>query len=281
MKLSQLQELAKKVQLEIKSEETEYLLTSFSKLEEMLAKFQQSQLKDSQPYQKQTKLTLRNLHQLTKAYSTHSIKKETVRLFRPKGDGEANELESLLKEQIFLVACVLTIAIFWANQKPKVTRNKKKILTPSFLKYFDMTKNDYPRIKDPNFFTISAVELAQKLLGKILVRNLNGQIIKVKIVETEAYIGDPQGVLIRAAETLDRHTVPVISQHDKRKKYHYYTNGPGKLCRALSIDISLNNVDLTTSNLIYLEDQPELNQEEIVATKRVNIDYAGSDKDRL
>jgi len=93
--------------------------------------------------------------------------------------------------------------------------------------------------------------------------------------------GDPQGVLIRAAEPLDHHTVPVSSLHDERKKYHYYTNGPGRLCRALSIDISLNHTDLTTSDLIYLEDQPEINQEKIVATKRVNIDYAGADKDRL
>ncbi len=50
-------------------------------------------------------------------------------------------------------------------------------------------KKDYMRITDPNFFTINAVELAQQLLGKILVRNINGQLIKVKIVETEAYIG--------------------------------------------------------------------------------------------
>jgi DNA-3-methyladenine glycosylase len=185
------------------------------------------------------------------------------------------------------------------------------------------------RIVNPNFFTISAAELAQKLLGKTLARNINGKIIKVKIVETEAYIGkidrachahqenkskwksaalynrggcayiyliynthycfniassvkgDPQGVLIRAAEPLESHTIPVHSLRDERKKFHYYTNGPGKLCRALNIDISLNHIDLTTSDLIYLEDQPELNQDEIVATKRVNIDYAGNDKDRL
>ena len=29
--------------------------------------------------------------------------------------------------------------------------------------------------------------------------------------------GDPQGVLIRAAEPLNHHTIPVISQHDERK----------------------------------------------------------------
>ena len=45
------------------------------------------------------------------------------------------------------------------------------------------------RITDSSFFTISATELAQKLLGKVLVRKINDQIIKVKIVETEAYIG--------------------------------------------------------------------------------------------
>ena len=93
--------------------------------------------------------------------------------------------------------------------------------------------------------------------------------------------GDPQGVLIRAAEPLGHHTIPLTSLHDKNKKFHYYTNGPGKLCRALNIDISLNHTDLTTSDLIYLEDQPELSKDEIVITKRVNIDYAGADKDRL
>ncbi|MCE8168382.1 MAG: DNA-3-methyladenine glycosylase, partial [Candidatus Moeniiplasma glomeromycotorum] len=45
------------------------------------------------------------------------------------------------------------------------------------------------RIASPNFFTVHATKLAQKLLGKILVRKINDQIIKVKIVETEAYDG--------------------------------------------------------------------------------------------
>ena len=93
--------------------------------------------------------------------------------------------------------------------------------------------------------------------------------------------GNSQGVLIRAAEPLDHHTIPVLSHHDSKKKFHYYTNGPGKLCRALKIDLNLNHVDLTTSDLIYLENQPELSPDQIVATKRINIDYAGADKDRL
>jgi len=93
--------------------------------------------------------------------------------------------------------------------------------------------------------------------------------------------GEPQGVLIRAVEPLNHHTIPVISHHDPQKILHYYTNGPGKLCRALNIDISLNHTDLTTSKLIYLEKAPEVSKDQIIATKRVNIDYAGTDKDRL
>jgi len=78
MKLSQIQVLAKKVQLEIKTEETRHLLNSFLELEELLTKFRQLQLKNNQPHQKQAKLTLSNVQQLTKNYLTHKVKQEIV-----------------------------------------------------------------------------------------------------------------------------------------------------------------------------------------------------------
>jgi DNA-3-methyladenine glycosylase len=53
----------------------------------------------------------------------------------------------------------------------------------------DNLKMNNCRISEADFFTNSAVDLAQKLLGKILVRKINGKITKFKIVETEAYIG--------------------------------------------------------------------------------------------
>ncbi|WNE40641.1 MAG: Putative 3-methyladenine DNA glycosylase [Mycoplasmataceae bacterium] len=185
------------------------------------------------------------------------------------------------------------------------------------------------RIASEIFFTVNAVELAQKLLGKILVRKINNEFIKVKIVETEAYIGkidkachahlenksrwkakalynrgghayvyliygiyycfnitssvegDPQGVLIRAVEPLEYKNFLTPSRYNENKKFYCYTNGPGKLCRTLNIDISLNNADLTTSDLIYLENQPEIELEKITITKRINIDYAGKDKERM
>ena len=41
-----------------------------------------------------------------------------------------------------------------------------------------------------SFFKKGALELAQELLGKILVREIDGKVLKAKIVETEAYIGE-------------------------------------------------------------------------------------------
>lgn len=41
-----------------------------------------------------------------------------------------------------------------------------------------------------SFFKQGALDLSKKLLGKILVREVDGRILKAKIVETEAYIGE-------------------------------------------------------------------------------------------
>ena len=39
------------------------------------------------------------------------------------------------------------------------------------------------------FYKLNAIELAPKLLGKLLCRNINGKIIKARITETESYFG--------------------------------------------------------------------------------------------
>ena len=45
-------------------------------------------------------------------------------------------------------------------------------------------------ILEKDFFKQGALDLAKDLLGKILVRECDGRILKGKIVETEAYIGE-------------------------------------------------------------------------------------------
>jgi DNA-3-methyladenine glycosylase len=41
----------------------------------------------------------------------------------------------------------------------------------------------------PEFFLQDTIEIAQKLIGKLLIRHLNGQELSGRIVETEAYLG--------------------------------------------------------------------------------------------
>lgn len=93
----------------------------------------------------------------------------------------------------------------------------------------------------------------------------------------------PQAVLIRAVEPLDG--VEGMAQNRFGKPFDELTksqrrgltNGPGKLCGALSLDRSFNGIDLCGNN-IYIEDSTVKNLS-IVTTKRVGIDYAEEAKD--
>ncbi len=93
----------------------------------------------------------------------------------------------------------------------------------------------------------------------------------------------PQAVLIRAAEPLEG--VEWMAQKRFEKPYEQLTklqrrgltNGPGKLCCALSLDRSFNGMDLCGDE-VYVEDGKTRNSN-IVTTKRVNIDYAEEARD--
>jgi DNA-3-methyladenine glycosylase len=58
------------------------------------------------------------------------------------------------------------------------------------------------------------------------------------------------------------------------------TNGPGKLCIALSIDRNLNGEDMCNGGNFYIEDC-NYSDFEIVSSKRIGIDYAEEYKDCL
>ena len=97
--------------------------------------------------------------------------------------------------------------------------------------------------------------------------------------------GNPQAVLIRAVEPVKG--LDIMAQNRFGKTYSHLskaqiknlTNGPGKLCRALSIDNNLNGEDLC-GNKLYVE-EGENKKNNIVAAKRVGIDYAEEAKDYL
>lgn len=188
-------------------------------------------------------------------------------------------------------------------------------------------------IINKEFYNRSAVDVAKELLGKVLVREVDGKILKGKIVETEAYIGESdkachayngrrtkrteplygeggisyiyfiyglyhclnvvtreenvaEAVLIRALEPLNE--FDYISQIRYKKDFNELTktqiknlaNGPSKLCLAYLIDKNLNEYKLYEKGELYIEEH-EIEDFEIVETKRIGIDYSEEAKDFL
>ena len=89
----------------------------------------------------------------------------------------------------------------------------------------------------------------------------------------------PHGILIRAAEplsgiehmSLNRYSLPIEALTPS--KLRGLTSGPGRLCSAMGIDISLNGASLM-GPVIYIE-EPETNEEfTIESSPRINIPYA-------
>ncbi|MFW5988382.1 MAG: DNA-3-methyladenine glycosylase [bacterium] len=96
----------------------------------------------------------------------------------------------------------------------------------------------------------------------------------------------PDAVLIRAVEPLT--TLDIIKENRKikSKKLEDLTNGPGKLCQALAIDKSFNYHNLIKSDQLYIikdekEKDKDKNKEQVIADKRINIDYAEEYKDKM
>lgn len=182
------------------------------------------------------------------------------------------------------------------------------------------------RILSRSFYHKDTLEVARGLLGCFLVRKIGRRVIRARIVETEAYVGEddlachaskgrtkrtevmygeaghayvyliygmhhclnivteaedfPAAVLIRAVDIVSS---PVIlgpfgggqaSRDDKKKKVAVKTDGPGKLCRFLTIDRSLNGWDVTKGEKLWIESGQSSSGETISVTKRVGIDYA-------
>jgi len=163
------------------------------------------------------------------------------------------------------------------------------------------------RILKRAYFSRPTLRVARSLLGKYLVRKSGRRTLAGRIVEVEAYIGTedrachaskgrtartdvmfgpagvsyvyliygmyhcfnivteragfPSAVLVRAVE--DREAQAVI-------------DGPGRVCRFLAIDRTLNRVDLTEGTELWVEDRGErVAPSMVVSGRRIGVDYAG------
>jgi len=156
------------------------------------------------------------------------------------------------------------------------------------------------------FFDRACLQVAEDLLGHVLVRRIGAITLLGTIVEVEAYAGrddlgshasrgrtkrtaimfgpagfayvyliygmhhclnvvadregEPAAVLIRALQPLDA--------------LDGSTDGPGKLCRTLRIDRSLNGTDMAKSGALYVAQETLLSGFHVASGPRVGIDYA-------
>ncbi|MDD2434983.1 MAG: DNA-3-methyladenine glycosylase [Bacilli bacterium] len=150
---------------------------------------------------------------------------------------------------------------------------------------------------DLDFYSQSALEIAPLLIGKLLVRNIDNQIIKYRITETEIYYGEEDTACHARFGKTNRSKL-LYEQGGISYVYlcygiHYLFNvvtgpknhpeavliraiegynGPGKLTKALHITKDLNGIDLSTSDELWIEDDDY--KTSYTTDKRVGIDYA-------
>jgi DNA-3-methyladenine glycosylase len=164
-----------------------------------------------------------------------------------------------------------------------------------------------------HFYEASALTVARRLLGKTLVHRQEGMRRAVRISEVEAYIGEhdlachaskgrtartdvlfgPPGIAYvyliygmyhcfnvvtgkegRAAAVLVRAGEPLEGIAPGAR-----TDGPGRLCRAMGIDLSQNRSDLLGTR-IFIEDAPGVSSSEVLRGPRIGVEYSGHWKDK-
>ena len=162
------------------------------------------------------------------------------------------------------------------------------------------------KILTRTYFNRPTLTVARSLIGKYLVRSIDGRMLAGKIVEVEAYVG-PQDKACHASKGRTQRTEVLFGPPGVAYVYLIYgmyhclnvvtereefpsavliraieidgelIDGPGRLCRALQIDRRLNRVDLTTGESLWFEDRGVLVERGDVGTHpRVGVDYAGA-----
>jgi DNA-3-methyladenine glycosylase len=88
--------------------------------------------------------------------------------------------------------------------------------------------------------------------------------------------GLPHAVLVRAVEPEEG--IELMRERRSVSKDRELTSGPGKLCRALGIDLSFDGEDLTTGKRVRLEETGvRFKPEQVAAGPRIGVAYAAED----
>lgn len=91
----------------------------------------------------------------------------------------------------------------------------------------------------------------------------------------------PEAVLIRGVVPFDDVSKATMKKLRPVRKESSLSDGPGKLCLAMEIDRSLDDVDLCApgSNFYVADAGIKISEDQIISGPRINIDYAEEAKD--
>lgn len=154
---------------------------------------------------------------------------------------------------------------------------------------------------DYDFFHREKLIVARELAGKIVARRLpSGEIIRVRITETEAYGGEEDKACHASKGRTPRtellygragiiyvylcygiHWLMNIITGDEGAPQGVLLragenlNGPAKLTKAIGVDKYFNGLSIIDNEEIWIEDDGEVF--EITTAPRVGIDYAGEE----
>ncbi len=156
-----------------------------------------------------------------------------------------------------------------------------------------------------DYFNRPTLTVARSLVGKYLVRSIDGQETAGRIIEVEAYVGSADkachaskgrtprtDVMFNAAGVAYvyliygmYHCLNVVTEREEFPAAvliraievdGVLIDGPGRLCRALQIDRSLNRIDLTAQESLWFEDRGgRILRRQVAALSRIGVDYAG------
>jgi len=168
-----------------------------------------------------------------------------------------------------------------------------------------LRKTSPGKILPRSYFNRSTLVVARSLLGKYLVKQNGGGTMAGRMVEVEAYVG-PHDLACHASKGRTLRTQVLFGRPGISYVYMIYgmyhclnvvteeaefpaavliravevegqlSDGPGRLCRAFSIDRSLNCIDMTARRHLWFEDRgTKIPRVKIRAFPRIGVSYAG------
>jgi DNA-3-methyladenine glycosylase len=155
------------------------------------------------------------------------------------------------------------------------------------------------KVLPQQFFNRKTLQVAKDLLGKYLVREIDGEILKEKIIETEAYVG-PHDLACHSSKGRTKRCEPMFGEPGTIYVYFTYgmhwmlnivtekidspcavlirgtehVSGPARLTKKFKVDKMLNGKMLGKKSGLWIEDGEKVNPRKISRTPRIGVAYA-------